>query len=66
MQYVVVAIDYFTKWVKAEAVASIMPVKIKEFIYKNIVCRYGVLYTIVSDNKTQFDCDKFKEFCDDH
>ena len=42
-----------------------MPTKIKKFIYKNIVCRYGVPYTIVSDNGTQFDYDEFKEFCDD-
>ena len=59
------AIDYFTKWVEAEALASITPTKIKEFVYKNIVCRYGVPHTIVSDNRTQFDCNKFKEFCYD-
>ena len=39
-----------------------MPVKIMKFIYKNIVCRYRVPYTIVSDNDTQFDCEEFKEF----
>ena len=65
IQYVVVAIDYFTKWVEAEALASITPAKIREFIYKNIICRYGVPYTIVSDNDTQFSSDEFKEFCDD-
>ena len=59
------AVDYFTKWVEAEALASITPAKIKEFVYNNIVCRYGVLLTIVSNNGTQFDCDEFKEFCDD-
>ena len=42
-----------------------MPVKIKEFIYKNIVCRYGVPHTIVSNNGTQFENYEFKEFCDD-
>ena len=42
MQYVVVTVDYFTKWVEIEELAAITPVKIKEFIYKNIVCRYGV------------------------
>ena len=59
------AVDYFTKWVEAEAFASIRPAKIKEFVYNNIVCRYGVPLTIVSNNGTQFDCDEFKEFCDD-
>ena len=38
-------VDYFTKWVETEALASITPAKIKEFIYKNIVYRYEVPYT---------------------
>ena len=39
--------------------------KIREFVYKNIVCRYVVPHTIVSDNNTQFDSEELKEFCDD-
>ena len=65
VQYIVVAVDYFTKWVEAEALVSITPTKIKEFVYKNIICRYGVHHNIVSDNETQFDCDEFKEFYND-
>ena len=49
-QYAVVAVDYFTKWVEAKALASITSMKIKEFVYRNIVCRYGVPHTILSDN----------------
>ena len=37
LQYAVVVVDYFIKWVEAEALASIMPTNIKEFVYKNIV-----------------------------
>ena len=37
VQYAVVVVNYFTKWVEAKAVTSITPIKIKEFIYKNIV-----------------------------
>ena len=64
IQYAVVAVDYFTKWVEAEALVSITSAKIKEFVYKNIICWYGVPYTLMSDNGTQFNCDEFKEFCD--
>ena len=64
VQYTVMAINYFTKWVEAEAFRSITPLKIKEFIDKNIICRYGVPHTIISDNSIQLDCDEFKEFCD--
>ena len=63
-QYAVVLVDYFTKWVEAEALASITLLKIKEFVYKNIVCLYGVPYSIISDNGKQFDCNEFKKFCD--
>ena len=52
MQYVVVVVAYFTKLVEVEALESITPTKIKEFVYKNIVCWYGLLHTIVSDNGT--------------
>ena len=38
IQYAVVAIDYFIKWVEAEALDFITPAKISEFVYKNIVC----------------------------
>ena len=65
MQYAVVVVNYFTKWVEVEALASITPAKIKEFVHKNIVCQYGVPHTIISDNETQFNCDEFNEFCDD-
>ena len=46
------AVDYFTKWVEAEALVSITPTKIKEFVYKNIIYQYGIPHTIVSDNCT--------------
>ena len=58
-------VDYFSKSIEVEALASIMPAKIKEFVYKNIVYLYGVPLTIISDNGTQFDYDEFKEFLDD-
>ena len=50
--------------VETEALASITPMKIKEVVYRNIVCQYGVPHTIISDNGKQFDCNKFKELCD--
>ena len=59
-----VAVDYFTKWIEAEALASITPTKIKEFMYKNIVYWYGVPHTIISEIDKQFNCEDFKECCD--
>ena len=64
VQYALVVVDYITKWIKAEALGYITLAKIKEFVYKNIVCQYGVPHIVVSDNSKQFDNDEFKEFCD--
>ena len=52
VQYAIDVIEYFTKWVEAEALASITHAKIKEF-----VCRYGKPYTIILNNDKQFDYD---------
>lgn len=35
-----------------------------DFVYKTIICRYGIPHTIISDNGKQFDCDEFSDFCD--
>ena len=50
-----VAVDYFTKWVKAEALANIRDVDVKKFVWKNIVMRFRVLESLVSNNGLQFD-----------
>ena len=58
-----VAFDYFTKWVEAEPLAIITKGKIQSFVWKNIVYRFGIPRMIISDNGQQFDSQKFKEFC---
>ena len=42
IRYVVVVIGCFTKWVEAEALENIRDVDVKNFIWKNIVTRFGV------------------------
>ncbi|CAL2260015.1 unnamed protein product [Prunus armeniaca] len=63
VKYAVVAVDYFTKWVEAEALATITAARIETFVWQNIVCRFGIPNTIVTDNGRQFDNAKFKQFC---
>ncbi|XP_075658917.1 uncharacterized protein LOC142628761 [Castanea sativa] len=55
VKFLLVAIDYFTKWVEAEAILTITEEKIQSFLWKNIICRFGIPRTIISDNKQQFD-----------
>ena len=54
MKFLLVAIDY-TKWVEAKALATIIEAKVQNFVWKNIVCRFGIPRTIISDNGRQFD-----------
>ena len=64
MKFLVVVIDYFTKWVEAEPLASITQQNVKNFVWKNILCRFGVPQVLVSDNGRQFDNALFKDFCE--
>ena len=50
VKFLLVAIDYFTKWVEAEALATITEAKIQSFVWKNIICRFRIPMTIISDN----------------
>ena len=63
MKFLVVGIDYFTKWVEAELLANITQQNVKNFVWKNIVCRFGVPKVLVSDNGRQFDNALFRDFC---
>ncbi|GJY00086.1 reverse transcriptase domain-containing protein [Tanacetum coccineum] len=56
--------DYFTKWIKAKAVATITGNQVKKFVWDNIVCRFGLPEEIISDNGKQFSDNPFKDWCD--
>ncbi|RVW75673.1 Transposon Ty3-I Gag-Pol polyprotein [Vitis vinifera] len=46
---------YFSKWVEAEAYANIKDKDVTRFIWKNIICRFGIPQAIIADNGPQFD-----------
>lgn len=47
-----VATDYFRKWVEAEAYANIKDKYVTKFVWKNIVCQFEVPHAIVINNRT--------------
>lgn len=49
-QYIIVAIDYLTKWVEARPVSSTDAESTFRSVREDIVARHGVPKTIVSDN----------------
>ena len=60
-----VGTDYFTKWVEVEPLANIRDVDAKKFVWKNIVTRFGVPRTLISDNGLQFGSKSFRKYCCD-
>jgi ribonuclease HI len=64
LRYVVVAVEYFSKWIEAKPSATITSVTVQKFFWQNIVCCFGVPKAITVDNGTQFDAKAFKEFYD--
>ena len=64
MKFLVVQIDYFTKWVEAEPLAKITQQNVKNFVWKSILCRFGVPRVLMSDNRRQFDNTPFRDFCE--
>ena len=60
-KFLVVAIDYFTKWVEVEPLAAIIKKNVKNFVLKDVICRFGILRVLISDNGKQFDNRPFKE-----
>ena len=62
VRFLLVAIDYFMKWVETEVLATITEAKVRSFVWNNIVCRFGIPQTIISDNGCQFDSQGFRSF----
>ena len=61
-RFLLVATDYFTKWVEIEPLANIRNHDVKRFLWRNIVTRFGVLYTFISNNGLQFDSKAFRKY----
>ncbi|RVW66562.1 hypothetical protein CK203_064615 [Vitis vinifera] len=53
-EYILVAIDYFTKWVEAASYARLTVARVAKFIRSHIICRYGVPYELISDRGMHF------------
>lgn len=64
VKYVIVAIDYFTKWMEAKPLAKTTGKEVIKFVWDNIVCRFGLPHIIVTDNGNNFIHDPFKRWCE--
>nr|GEV07510.1 hypothetical protein [Tanacetum cinerariifolium] len=64
VKFLIVAIDYFKKWIEAKPVATITGNQVKKFVWDNIVCRFGLPREIISDNGKQLIYNAFKDWCE--
>ena len=64
MKFLMIGIDYFTKWVEVEPLAKITEQNVKSFVYKNIIFCFRIPRVLVLDNRRQFDNIPFREFCE--
>ena len=51
LKFLILAINYFTKWIEAKPVMTIIGAKLTSFVWKNIIYKFGVPRVIISDNK---------------
>ena len=62
-RYIIVAMDYLTKWPEAKAVKEASAEKTTEFIYQEIICRHGCPKVILTDQGTHFKNKLVEKLC---
>ncbi|RYA84997.1 hypothetical protein DD594_25360, partial [Enterobacter cloacae complex sp. 4DZ1-17B1] len=63
--YILVAVDYMTRWVEAQSVARVNERTVSKFVYNHICCRFGTPLEIVSDNGPGFRKGLLTEVCEE-
>ncbi|XP_017416451.2 uncharacterized protein LOC108327238 [Vigna angularis] len=64
-RFILVAIDYFTKWVEAASYANVTRKVVVRFIRKELICRYGLPNKIITDNATNLNNQMMAELCEE-
>jgi transposase InsO family protein len=62
-RFILVAIDYFTKWVEAASYSSVTQNVVTRFIKNNIICRYGLPGRIITDNGSNLNNKMMDRLC---
>jgi transposase InsO family protein len=63
--HLLVAVDKFSKWIEARPITKLQTEQAVSF-FTDIIHRFGVPNSIITDNGSQFTGRKFLEFCDKH
>ncbi|RDY14324.1 Retrovirus-related Pol polyprotein, partial [Mucuna pruriens] len=63
-KFIMVVIDCFTKWVEATLYANVTKSVLIKFIKKEIICHYGLLARIITDNGTNLNNKMMTKLCE--
>ncbi|XP_015164022.1 uncharacterized protein K02A2.6-like [Solanum tuberosum] len=63
-RFIFVSIDYFTKWVEANSYKSVTKKVVADFIRNNLICRFGLPDSIITDNGANLNSYLMKEICE--
>jgi len=64
-RFILMAIDYFTKWVEAASYANVTRKVVAKFIRKELICRYDIPERIITDNAINLNNHMMSELCED-
>jgi len=64
-RFILVVVDYFTKWVEAASYANVTRKVVVMFIKKELICRYGIPERIITDNATNLNNQMMSELCEE-
>nr|XP_027093622.1 uncharacterized protein LOC113714023 [Coffea arabica] len=63
-RFILVAIEYFTKWVEAESFKHVTKKVVANFLRDHIICRFGVPETLITDNAKNLNNDVVDWLCE--
>ena len=62
-KFIIVAIDHYTKYAEAIATSTFNGFVTAVFIFNQIICRYGMVEKILTDQGVNFESNLFKQLC---
>ncbi|XP_070009586.1 uncharacterized protein [Nicotiana sylvestris] len=63
-RFIMIAIDYFTKWVEVASYKAVTKKVIIDFVKDHIIYRFEVHEFIITDNSSNFNSDLMKAICE--
>nr|XP_010314926.1 uncharacterized protein LOC104645271 [Solanum lycopersicum] len=63
-RFILVTLDYFIKWVEAASYKSVTKKFVANFVRNNLICRFGVPESIITNNGANLNSHLMREICE--